>query len=93
MYDLKNLMHCKRLVDVSYDIATTGTFEVFRPNHQELINIRLGKTNVKELLTDIQLKLDEIDNQFDKSDLPDTVDMEIINKLLIDIRKEYYGLY
>jgi hypothetical protein len=33
-----------------------------------------------------------MDSIFDNSDLPNKVNMDLINELLIKIRKEYYGI-
>jgi hypothetical protein len=36
--------------------------------------------------------IEEMDSIFDNSDLPDKVDKNLVNDLLIKIRKEFYGI-
>jgi hypothetical protein len=36
--------------------------------------------------------IEEMDNIFDNSDLPNKVNPELVNNLLVKIRKEFYGI-
>ena len=47
---------------------------------------------LQTLIDNVELEIKEIDRIFNESDLPDNVDENIINDLIIDIRKEVYKL-
>ncbi len=85
--DGKNLMHCIRLLDMAEEIAVKGEFNVRRPNAQELIDIRLGKVNLEELIEKAEAKIKRIDELFDTSELPEEVNNELIEYLIVQIRK------
>ena len=90
--DGKNLMHCYRLLQMAREIATEHKIIVECPNRQELLDIRHGKYDLQSLLIKAEDQIEEIKELFKRSDLPDNVDKDFINKILIDIRKEdLYG--
>ncbi|MEK6828513.1 MAG: nucleotidyltransferase domain-containing protein [Nanoarchaeota archaeon] len=89
-YDGKNLMHCKRLLQIAREIAETGTVQIRRPNPEELQDIRKGRVNLEELLHWAQEEMNALDAAFDNCNLPDEVGGELINQTLIKIRKDFY---
>lgn len=89
-YDGKNLMHCKRLLQIAREIAETGTVQIRRPNPEELQDIRKGRVNLEELLQWAQEEMNKLDTAFDNCNLPDEVSPELINQTLIAIRKDFY---
>lgn len=90
--DGKNLMHCYRLLQMAREIATERKLIIERPNRQELLDIRHGKYDLQSLLTKAEDQIEEIKELFKHSDLPDNVNKDIVNNILIDIRKEdLYG--
>jgi hypothetical protein len=91
--DGKNMMHCRRLLDMAKEIAQGKGIIVRRENAQELIDIRKGKVDLESLLNRAEQDIKEIDELFKSSQLPDFVDREFIDSLLISIRKEYYGFF
>lgn len=90
-YDGKNLMHCKRLLQIAREIAETGTMTIRRPNREELLDIRKGRVELGSLITWAESEMKDLRVLFDKSGLPDEVPSELINKTLIKIRKEFYN--
>lgn len=84
--DGKNMMHCRRLIDMAIEIAQEGTINVRRPNADYLLSIRRGEVNLDELLTQAEENVLNLDELFANSSLPDTVDMDFVNNLLITIR-------
>ena len=40
--DSKNIMHCRRLIEMSYDVVLKNELIVRRPNREELLKIRKG---------------------------------------------------
>lgn len=89
--DGKSILHCYRLIETGIEIAKEKTINVRRPNAQFLIEIRKGKHNLETLLKQSEDKMEELNNAFDNSDLPDTADRGFFMALMPKIRKEYAG--
>jgi hypothetical protein len=90
--DGKNMMHCRRLMDMAREIAQGKGIVVRRPNAQELIDIRQGKVDLQTLIEHVESEIVEVDNLFKNSTLPDKLDIKFVEKLLIEIRKSIYNL-
>ena len=90
--DGKNMMHCRRLMDMAREIAEGKGIVVRRPNAQELIDIRQGKVDLQTLIEHVESEIKEIDLLYKNSTLPDKVDMNLVEQILINIRKEIYNL-
>lgn len=84
--DGKNLMHCRRLLDMAIEIATEGTIKVRRPNAEELLKIRRGEVKLDELIEQAEEDIKRLDEVFAKSSLPKEVDRDWVNNLLLKIR-------
>jgi len=65
---------------------------VRRPDAQELLSIRRGEVDLTNLIEMADQAIEEMDNIFDNSDLPKKVNPDLVNALLIKIRKEFYGI-
>lgn len=90
--DGKNLMHCFRLVGMSREIAEGKGVIVRRDDAEELLSIRRGEVDLHTLIEHVESELVIIKELYKNSDLPEKVDKELINSLIIKIRKEVYGL-
>ncbi len=90
-YDAKNMMHTFRLLDMAEEIAIHGKIIVERPNREELLEIRKGTFMYDELVKKAEEKLKKIEVLFGKSKLPEKPDRQKINRLLVEIRKEFYN--
>lgn len=90
--DGKNMMHCRRLMDMAREIAEGKGIVVRRPNAQELIDVRQGKVDLQTLIDHVENEIKEIDILYKNSTLPDKVDMKLVEQILIDIRKEIYNI-
>jgi hypothetical protein len=84
--DGKNLMHCRRLLDMAMEIATEGTINVRRPNREYLLSIRRGEVSLEALLEQSEADIKGLDNLFAKSSLPTEVDKDWVNDLLLELR-------
>lgn len=89
--DGKNMLHCVRLVDMSREIAEGKGIIVRRPNAEQLLAIRRGEVDLQSLIDYVEKEIVDIDRIFKESNLPDEVSEELINDLLIKIRKISYG--
>lgn len=90
--DGKNMMHCRRLLEMAKEIAEGKGILVRRENAQELLSIRRGEIDLQSLIDRAESDIVEIDRLFKESDLPDSVDTGFVNNLLVSIRKQFYGL-
>ena len=90
--DGKNMMHCKRLTQMSREIAEGLGIIVRRPDDGELLDIRKGKVDLQTLIDDVEREIKEIDELFKNSTLPDKVDKTFVNQLLVKIRKNIYNI-
>ena len=88
--DGKNMMHCRRLLEMAREIGEGKGVIVRRPNAADLIAIRKGEVDLESLIDHAESELKEIDEIFKNSDLPNSVDPALIHNLLISIRNEYY---
>ena len=89
--DGKNMMHCKRLIQMSREIAEGKGIIVRRENAKELISIRKGEIDLQTLIDSVELEIVEIDKLFTNSKLPDSVDNNFIHELIVKIRKQLYN--
>lgn len=88
MIDGKNMLHCIRLIEMAKEIAETGEIKVRRPNAKELLKIRKGELNLQELINKTDQLIVEVEEAFEKSSLPDHINLNLVNELLKTIRKE-----
>lgn len=91
-YDVKNMMHCFRLTEMSKEIATGQGIIVRRPNRDFLMKIRNGEMDYEELLNLAEANLKEADRLFKESSLQEAPDYNKANEILIQIRKTFYNI-
>ena len=89
--DGKNMMHCRRLLEMAREIGEGRGVIVRRPNAQELIAIRKGEVDLQTLLDLAESEIKALDILYSNSSLPDSVDPKLIHNLLVEIRYEFYG--
>ena len=85
--DGKNLLHCKRLLDMALEIAEQKTIIVRRPNAQDLLKIRRGEINLEQFMEQAENDILRLNAYFEKSDLPEDVDDDFVNDLLLEVRE------
>ena len=88
--DGKNMMHCRRLMDMVREIAEGKGIIVRRPNAGELIAIRKGEVDLQTLIDHVEKEIIEVDRLFKESNLPDSVDTEFIHNLIVKIRRKVW---
>lgn len=85
-YDGKNMMHCVRLLDVAINIAKEGTV-ILKPNNKDLLfNIRYGQLSYEDILKIVEEKRIEMDEEYDKSSLQESMFLCGINDIISIIR-------
>ena len=90
-YDSKNLSHCMRLIRMGKEIANGEGFNVYRTHDREyLLDIRNHKFEYDVIIEQANKEKAELDEALEKCTLPDKIDSEKINDLLIRARNFYY---
>jgi len=91
-YDAKNLMHTFRLLDMAEEIASQGRIIVRRPNRDFLLQIKSGAFEYAELLAIAEERIAKMDVLYEESSQPDVPDLVQLNRLLVEVRKEFYKI-
>lgn len=89
-YDAKNMMHTIRLLQVTEELLKTEELRVNRPNREELLAIRSGKFEYSVLLAQSEELIQKIDLAYEQTMLPEAIDAQKLENILIEIRKELY---
>ena len=92
-YDSKNMMHTYRLLSMAHELAK-GELRVRRTEEEreKLMKIRHGEYEYNDLLKEAEAMIAGLDEAFEKSILPEKVDYEYVNTMLLEMRKHYYKL-
>lgn len=85
-YDLKNMSHTVRLLNMASDIADGKGIVCRRPERQHLLDIRNGKYSYDEIMEKAEDFVEQINLKFDAANLPRSVDEEMVHNLLVKIR-------
>lgn len=91
-FDAKNMCHCIRLERMAIEIAKGKGLLLDRTNidREYLLSIKNHGKTYDDLLKEVTELKDELDYEFDHSDLPEKPDKDFLDELLINIRKEKY---
>lgn len=89
-YDAKNASHCVRIINMCIEIASGKGFNVNRRNidREFLLDIKNHKYEYDDLMKIIEEKEKEMADAIATSTLPDKIDVEFVNDLLLNIRKK-----
>lgn len=90
--DGKNMMHCRRLLEMAKEIGEGKGIIVKRPNANYLLSIRKGEVDLQTLIDNAESDIKEIEDLFNVSSLPTEVDDNLVNSLLVNIRKYIYNI-
>lgn len=86
-YDCKNVMHCVRLLHMGKELVEGKGFNVVRTwDRDMLLDIRNHKYEYEEIMEYVEKLFDEVNSKIETCTLPDTVDKEKVNELLISAR-------
>ena len=90
-YDSKNVMHCMRLVRMAKELAQGKGFNVVRDwDRQYLLDIRNHKFEYEVVMEQLEKEKAEMEEAIATCTLRDKVDLEAVNKILIEARTEVY---
>lgn len=90
----KNMSHSFRLLQMCIEIANGETMKVKRTEDREfLLDIRAHKYSYEELMTMLNDKKAEMDEAIKNSAIKETVDVEKVNEVLVNLRKEQFKAF
>jgi len=73
-------------LETAIEIATDGKINVRRPNADYLLSIRRGEVDLEEIIFEAEKDIKKLDDVFENSNLPNEVDVNFVNDLLLKIR-------
>jgi predicted nucleotidyltransferase len=92
-YNQKNMCHCIRLLTMAKEISEGKGFKLWRTDDRDfLMGIKNGDYTYEYLIDYAEKLLVDVEKNLPNSDLPDQVDKDFVNDLLVKCRKEYYGI-
>lgn len=86
--DGKNLLHCRRLLDMALEIAEHGTLTVRRPNAQKLLRIRRGEVDLERIITEAEADIARLNSLAASSTLPNGVESDLCNDIVLEVRRQ-----
>lgn len=93
-YDLKNGMHSARLLAMGIEIARGEGVKIDRRgiDRDWLLQIRNGDIVYEDLMKYLTSRDQEMKDAMASSKLPDEIDLDFVDNLIREVRKEFYGL-
>ena len=90
-YDAKNMMHCFRLLTMCIEVAEGKCILINRTNIDRdfLMDVRNRKYTYPELMEKLLDLKAKMDIAIEKSTIKDAIDVEFVNNLLLDCRKQF----
>lgn len=92
-YDAKNVMHCFRLLNMAIEMSQGKGILVNRQNIDRdfLLAVRNHTYSYEELMAMLNEKEAEMKQSLETSSLPEEINIDKVNKLLIDIRTKFFN--
>ena len=88
-YDAKNMSHCIRLIHMGLELAKGEGFNVVRTWDRDFIlKVKNHGFEFDEIMAYIEEKSDEFNKAIETSTLKENIDVNFVNDILIDIRKQ-----
>lgn len=92
-YDSKNVMHCMRLIRMAKELAQGKGFNVVRDwDRHYLLDIRNHKFEYEEVMEQLEKEKAEMEEAIKTCTLPETVNIDDVNDVLIEARMQLYGV-
>ena len=89
-YDIKNAAHVIRLYRMGIEYLESGNLQVFRPDREELKAIKRGEWTLEQVLEEAGRLDEKIKKVRDTSNLPESVDVKVIDDLLVKIHMYFF---
>ena len=90
-YDAKNMMHCFRLLSMCIEVAEGKGILIDRTNIDRdfLMDVRNRKYTYEDLMSKLLELKARMDKAIEQTAIRDSIDVEFVNNLLLDIRKHF----
>lgn len=89
-YDGKNMSHCYRLISMAMEIGKGRGINVKRKDAKKLLSIKKGDYEFDDLLEEAERMIEKMNEAFETSNLPDDLNHQDMENILVDIRKKFY---
>lgn len=92
-FDAKNMSHCVRILTLAKEIAQGKGLILDRRNIDRdwLLKIKNHGVNYDEIMEYVENLKESMFEDFEKSSLPEEPDLDLLNKIMIEIRKKHYA--
>lgn len=89
----KNMSHCVRIFTMATEIAQGKGMILDRTgiDREFLMSIKNHELSYDEMFKYVEDLKDRMEETFEKSNLPESPDLDLLNKIMIQIRKSHYG--
>ena len=92
-YDSKNMMHCFRLMHMAGEIAQGRGMILQRTWDKEfLMDVRNHKFEYDEIIAMLEQEKERMNHLMEQSTIPERIDPDFVNSLMIEIRKQQLKL-
>ncbi len=92
LFDTKMMSHNIRLYLECMQLLNEGTITLPLPERKMVVQIKRGEWKLEEVLKKSDELSDSCTRLYENTRLPDTPDFEGVNKLLMNIQDEYWGI-
>ena len=92
-YDSKNMMHCFRLMHMAAEIAEgRGVILQRTEDRQFLMDVRNHKFEYEEIIEMLEHDKERMNQLMEQSTIREKIDTDFVNDLMIEIRKQQFGM-
>ena len=92
-YDSKNMMHCFRLMHMAAEIAEgRGVILQRTEDRQFLMDVRNHKFEYEEIIEMLERDKERMNQLMEQSTIREKIDTDFVNDLMIEIRKQQFGM-
>ena len=83
-------MHTFRLLHMAKEIGAENTIKVKRPDRDFLLAVKNAEFEYEELVERAEKLRTELEIVYEKSNLMERPDLDLVNELLVAIREQFY---
>lgn len=92
-YDVKDASHCLRLLTMAKEFLQTGRLQVKRTHDRELfVAVKTGAWKLEKVQQYAAQMSEETEEAYKKSQLPDEVDMDAVQKLVVKALRLHFSI-
>lgn len=91
-YDTKKAMHSVRSYQSALEILSSGDYSTYRPNNEFLLSILHGEFTKEQMENYLDVLELSLQDAYKESKLPEKVDYEKVNHLLINLNEQGFNL-